>query len=482
LNGIASLIIMPRDRQLGDGMVRWLPASLIGVALSIFGQQAQATIPSWVNSSLQLEYEGYSQGVTQNSAVVVVLKQAVSSNNGSLATGAGVYYLDESGSLIPSLSFSYQCNAGGVCASSPAGAANPLWVDPTSPATAAASVIGPNGETYSYAGITSFQDAANGKVYQAGLLVYQNPNSGVLLQVWYDPATGLVLGLDSQYPTQIAELYFFQVLAGNVTTVNTNPGNTINNAISLVSAVLPTSRSVQIGKSATAFATIINAGTAAATGCSLSLGTSVPATFAYQTTNPATNAVTGSANTPVNIAANGSQSFVFSLTPTGAFNPTNITISAGCGNANPATVETGINTLLLSASSSAVPDIIALAATTKGDGILHLPNGASGAFAVATDNVGGAAGTITAAANTGSTTLPLALSICQTNPTTGQCLATPAGSAAVTINPGATPTFAVFGTPSGTIAADALNNRVYVTFTDNSGVVRGSTSVAVETQ
>jgi len=75
LNGIASLIIMPRDRQLGDGMVRWLPASLIGVALSIFGQQAQATIPSWVNSSLQLEYEGYSQGVTQNSAVVVVLSK-----------------------------------------------------------------------------------------------------------------------------------------------------------------------------------------------------------------------------------------------------------------------------------------------------------------------------------------------------------------------------------------------------------------------
>jgi hypothetical protein len=137
--------------------------------------------------------------------------------------------------------------------------------------------------------------------------------------------------------------------------------------------------------------------------------------------------------------------------------------------------------LLLSASASAVPDIIALVATAGGDGILHLPSGA-GAFAVATDNVGGASGTITAAANTGSATLPLALAICQTNSSTGQCLAAPAGSATATIASGATPTFAIFGTPSGTISPDALNNRIYVTFTDSGGTVRGSTSVAVETQ
>ena len=461
----------------------WIRLSAIGVALAMLMQQAQATIPPWVAAGLQLEYEGLSEGTISQTAVITLLKATISGNSGGIASGVDQYFIDENGSFILADQDSFQCNAGGACTSSPTpGLGVPLWIDPTSPATAMASITGSNGEVYTYAGITSFQDVANGKTYQAGLLVYQNPDSGVTLQAYYDPQTGLLLGLFSNYPDEIAELYFGQVLAGNVTVVNNNPGNTIDNAVALVSAVLPTSRSAQVGHPITAFATIINGGTDTGTGCGLSLGSNIPATFAFQTTNPATNAVTNTVNTPVNIAANGSQSFVFSITPTGAFIPTNVTIGAGCGNSNPAPIENGINTILLSASTSAVPDIIALAATVKGDGILHLPGGAAGAFAVATDNVGGASGTIAATVNTGGTNLPLALAICQTNPTTGQCLSGPGASATTTIAPGATPTFAIFGTPSGTIPLDALNNRVYVIFTDSGGIVRGSTSVAVETQ
>ena len=58
---------------------------------------------------------------------------------------------------------------------------------------------------------------------------------------------------------------------------------------------------MQVGTPATAFATIINAGPGDGTTCSISPAASVPANFDYQTTNPATNAVTGTANTPVNM-------------------------------------------------------------------------------------------------------------------------------------------------------------------------------------
>src|SRR5262249_1133388 len=78
----------------------------------------------------------------------------------------------------------------------------------------------------------------------------------------------------------------------------------ISNPSPLLAAVLPSSRSVQVGAQATAFATIINTGTSTATGCKIAPGTAVSASFDFQTTNSATNAVTGTPNTPVDIPAN----------------------------------------------------------------------------------------------------------------------------------------------------------------------------------
>src|SRR6185436_3854783 len=126
----------------------------------------------------------------------------------------------------------------------------------------------------------------------------------------------------------------------------------------------------------------------AGTNCGLGLGSSIPAAFKYQTTNPATNAVTGAVNTPAGIPANGAQSYVFAITATAAFAPTDVPITAGCSNSGPAPTVIGLNTLLLSASATPVPDIVALAAS--GDpGIVNIPGTTgSGAFAVATVNVG----------------------------------------------------------------------------------------------
>lgn len=261
------------------------------------------------------------------------------------------------------------------------------------------------------------------------------------------------------------------VIGGSVMTSNAGP--------SLVAAVLPSSRSVAVGSTATAFATLINSGSAPATGCAISPGTSIAAQFTYQTTNPATNALTGAPNTPVSINPGAAQTFVVALTPTAPFAPTTVGLIFACANATAAPSQAGVNTLLLSASQTPVPDVVALAATTTNDGTVHIPSaGTSGAFAVATVNVG-ASGTITATANTGAATLPLSLSVCQTN-AQGNCLAAPSPSVSFAMNAGATPTVAVFAAASGPIAFDPVNNRVFVTFSDATAE-RGSTSVAVET-
>jgi hypothetical protein len=250
----------------------------------------------------------------------------------------------------------------------------------------------------------------------------------------------------------------------------------------LTAAVLPESRSVEVGNTATVFATIIDDGAANASGCGIAPLTSIPATFFYQTTNPSTNALTGTPNTAANIAQGASQSYVIALTPTAAFAPTNVYFAFTCANVfGPAQWYVGINTLNLSASTTPVPDIVALVAS--GDpGIVDISASSQyGAFAVATVNVG-SADTITASADTGGTSLPISLNLCQTNPATGACVAPAAAGVTTTIAANATPTFAIFAGSSSAIPFDPANNRVFVRFIDRSGVLRGATSVAVRTQ
>ncbi|MGH7390338.1 MAG: galactose oxidase-like domain-containing protein [Candidatus Rokuibacteriota bacterium] len=250
----------------------------------------------------------------------------------------------------------------------------------------------------------------------------------------------------------------------------------------LVSAVLPSSRSVQAGTTATAFATIINAGTAVARVCSIGLPSGVPATFAFQSTDPQTNALTGSHDTPVDIPPGASRTFVIAVTPSAALAPTEVAVTFDCANSSPATVVLGLNTLLMSASAGPIPDIVALVATPNNNGIVETVGpGGSGAFAVAAVNVG-TGDTITVSADTGSVALPIGLGICQTNPATGACLGATAASVTTAIGPGATPSFGVFVTAAGPVAFDPAVNRVFVRFRDASGVTRGSTSVAVRTR
>jgi hypothetical protein len=247
----------------------------------------------------------------------------------------------------------------------------------------------------------------------------------------------------------------------------------------LNAAVLPSSRSVQVGATATAFATLLTSGTTAATGCLISMPAGVPTNFSFQRTD-ANNAPVGLPNTPVDIPANSGQTFVLAFTPSAPFSPANIELVFACENTSPAPVVSGVNTLLLSASNTPVPDIVMLSATITHDGIVNM-SGAneSGAFAVATVNVG-ATGNVTVSADTGGVSLPLSVALCQTNPNTGSCLSTPQASVPVLINAGDTPTFAIFVNGFGSVPLDPARNRVFVWAKDTvGGTTRGSTSVAV---
>jgi Protein of unknown function (DUF4038)/Putative collagen-binding domain of a collagenase len=316
------------------------------------------------------------------------------------------------------------------------------------------------------------------------LTVDMSKLSGPAIARWYDPTAGTF--------TDISASPLVNAGAHNFTTPGANAGGdadwvivlevSITPVTSLAAAVLPSSRSVQVGTAATAFATIINAGSSTATECGISPVTSIPATFGYQTTDPATNQVTGSPNSPVDIAAGAAQSFVISLTPTADIAPTDVQFSFDCNDSSPAPTNTGLNTLLLSASLTPVPDIVALAATPTNDGIANIPgtNGI-GVFAVATVNVG-ASGSITASADTGSASVPVNISLCQTNPATGQCISAIGGSVTTTIVAGATPTFGIFVQGNGNVSFDPAAKRIFVRFKDSGAVTRGSTSVAVRTQ
>ena len=61
--------------------------------------------------------------------------------------------------------------------------------------------------------------------------------------------------------------------------------------------------------------------------------------------------------------------------------PTDVQLNFDCTNTDLAPVNVGLNTLLLSASTSPVPDIVALAATLTNDGIVNIPGaGGTGSF------------------------------------------------------------------------------------------------------
>lgn len=260
-------------------------------------------------------------------------------------------------------------------------------------------------------------------------------------------------------------------------------------------SLLPTARSVDVGAPATAFAAIVNGGDAEAVNCRLELRNGGPgaidAGFSYQTTTPE-NALTGTPNTPVNIAAGATQNFLISLTPNTSFSAQEAIIDFVCDGEVRADYRPGLTTLLLSAGSN-TPDIIAIGATLSSDGVSRVPAAPGfNPFSVSAINIGAGdpapdanapfAGsneaTITVRPEFSGLDLPLTLDICETN-SLGVC--TSARGSSVTAQIGDEASFFTVrairqgaGVPFYPDIA-----RIEVVFEDAGGVERGRTSVAV---
>lgn len=257
-------------------------------------------------------------------------------------------------------------------------------------------------------------------------------------------------------------------------------------APAVVTAVVPASRAVGTGAAATAFVTIANPAStgSTATACGLRVhGGNTGGSFSYQTTDPATNAVTGAPNAPVDIPAGGSQSYVIAISRTSLTNQADIRIDAQCANRITQTVIPGLNTLLFTALPSVGPDIISVAATSGSPGRLTIPAlGGTGAFAVAVTNAGAPGDILFSAEATTGTQGVGQIQICRTDPNTAQCLTPRLSEVALTLGANETASFSVFVTAEGTIANQPAGNRILFRAAGAStGRIVGATSVAVRT-
>jgi hypothetical protein len=241
-------------------------------------------------------------------------------------------------------------------------------------------------------------------------------------------------------------------------------------------AVLPNAIAAEIGDAVAASATIVNTSNSAVGNCVVTL----PDPIAKQFSAFSFQASGEPVNTPVNIAAGGSANFALSFTGATAGRFPNQQLVYGCNNGLPAISTEGISSIDITFTSGPTANILAEAATPSGNGILSVPLNGSAAFGVSTDNTGNEGETVTVSVDTGGASLPLKLSLCQTN-AKAACLASPSSTVSTSIGVGQEPTFSVFVTSTGSVSLNAATNRVFIRFKDGNGNEVGATSVAVET-
>ena len=282
---------------------------------------------------------------------------------------------------------------------------------------------------------------------------------------------------------------YLQVSSGNrwarTSTLSWAP---VDDLVQLFTAVLPSGRSIQLGQTATGFMSVYNDGDTPARGCVISAPVySFPGELNFQTTDPATNALTGTPNTPVDIAPNSAQTFVFSLTPSETIAETSIlpdhALVARCSNALPAPIIERVNTFTLEVKDFAPPDIIPIAITPTQDGIVSVPgdNGVE-IFTVAAINIG-TQWDIDVVPVFDRTAMNV--TVCETD-AAGTCLPGFTEQSRALFETGQTRFYTVRVEALGPIAFDPANQRIELQFIGDRGAGRsiqlGSTNVAVRSQ
>ena len=271
----------------------------------------------------------------------------------------------------------------------------------------------------------------------------------------------------------------------------------------LVGALLPGFRSGGVGESISAFLTVINPLSYGrnAENCRIvvpysrrdghEVGEAVP-DINYRRTDDANQAI-GDANPMFNLEAGVRASFVVGFTPPvpGRFYAN---LFFHCDNVLPATSDfEDFASFGFAASFEPIPDIIPIAATASGDGIIELQNFRTTAFAVASVNNSNATAEImvTPMMTNVKFYAPrddnriITGEICQTNPTSGVCISPRVPTLAVSYAPGEIKTFTVFVRSENMIeyfAPARLRAEVIFNDTESRGsnsTNRGSTSVAI---
>ena len=244
----------------------------------------------------------------------------------------------------------------------------------------------------------------------------------------------------------------------------------------LLSAVLPSSRSTTLNSPTTVFTTLI--ATEALTSCNLQLANDEPIDFSFQRVDIATGVVEGGINETFDLAANTPVNLILRLEASTPVSSQELVFDSWCATGQASNSTVGLNTLRFSAAASAPADIVALPASTENDGTMTVPpDGSFGFFSMATTNVG-ATDTIRVEPLVSGIDAASAL-VCETDTTTGACLADPVPALTLEIVSGETSTFGVFVRSTQEAIFDPTHNRVRVEFSDAAGVNRGRTSLAL---
>lgn len=299
----------------------------------------------------------------------------------------------------------------------------------------------------------------------------------------YDPAAPVNA---TSVTAEAGETLYFGVLkSGSSTTSETAtlywyPAE--EQAEPLRSALVPNNRAIQFGEWATAFATLANPASYGRTveDCVIRGPADFTGEFHYQTTDPATNTPTGTIDTPVNLAPGTSQSFVISMRSSQT-EMRDMNIEFVCANET-APVGTVVSSFRLSTMAMNWPDLINIAVTPTGNGILDLEVGRTSAFAVAVINAGGPGNIRIDARRWGGDVLG---SFCETDPATGVCVTDRVQALQREFARGQVRTFTVF-VSSGTdpVPLNPAVNRYGIMFGAYNPMISataGSASVAIRT-
>jgi hypothetical protein len=257
----------------------------------------------------------------------------------------------------------------------------------------------------------------------------------------------------------------------------------------IVAATLPGARSGYVGGPViSAFLSVVSRTSSPAQSCQVTAPAGAPVTLGYNQLD--TNGDPVGPDSPLfDIDPGGALNFVIGMTPTTQTGPDGYSFLPviTCQNASLDPI-VGVNDVLLNIGPAPTPDILSIAATPSGDGVIRIatPGGLQFMSASAL-NIGvgdGSAGrdevTLTTTVDTGAATLPVAVEICQIN-ASAICIS-PRGSSVTSNMAQNTPLFfAAFvrDTSTGGIPFDPANSRVFLRFTDATGVSRSATSAAV---